>query len=255
MNNISPLAYVHPNAKLGDGNTIGPFCVVDADVEMGDNNNLVSHVILHEGCHMGSGNEVFPGASLSTKPQDLKFHGEKTYCIIGDNNSIRENVTLSRGTASKEKTVIGNNNLFMEDVHIAHDCVVGSGCIIGNSTKIAGEITIDDYAIISACVLAHQFIHIGSYVMIQGGAKLPMDVPPYIIVGKEPTRYCGLNLVGLRRRGYSNERIERIHDAYRLIYGKELRSEAIEKIRQMGDDEDLNYIINFVESSQRGLIR
>ncbi len=255
MNNISPLAYVHPNAKLGDGNTIGPFCVIDADVEIGDNNNLVSHVILHEGCRMGSGNEVFPGASLSTKPQDLKYHGEKTYCFIGDNNSIRENVTFSRGTASKEKTVIGSGNLFMEDVHIAHDCVVGSGCIIGNSTKIAGEITIDDYAIISACVLAHQFIHIGSYVMIQGGAKLPMDVPPYVIVGKEPTRYCGLNLVGLRRRGYSNERIERIHNAYRLFYGQEMRSEAIEKIKQMGDDEDLNYIIQFVESSQRGIIR
>ena len=255
MNNISPLAYVHPNAKLGDGNTIGPFCVIDADVEIGDNNNLVSHVILHEGCRMGSGNEVFPGASLSTKPQDLKYHGEKTYCFIGDNNSIRENVTFSRGTASKEKTVIGSGNLFMEDVHIAHDCVVGSGCIIGNSTKIAGEITIDDYAIISACVLAHQFIHIGSYVMIQGGAKLPMDVPPYVIVGKEPTRYCGLNLVGLRRRGYSNERIERIHNAYRLFYGQEMRSEAMEKIKQMGDDEDLNYIIQFVESSQRGIIR
>ena len=255
MNNISPLAYVHPNAKLGDGNTIGPFCVIDTDVEIGDNNNLVSHVILHEGCRMGSGNEVFPGASLSTKPQDLKYHGEKTYCFIGDNNSIRENVTFSRGTASKEKTVIGSGNLFMEDVHIAHDCVVGSGCIIGNSTKIAGEITIDDYAIISACVLAHQFIHIGSYVMIQGGAKLPMDVPPYVIVGKEPTRYCGLNLVGLRRRGYSNERIERIHNAYRLFYGQEMRSEAIEKIKQMGDDEDLNYIIQFVESSQRGIIR
>ena len=246
---------MHPNAKLGDGNTIGPFCVIDADVEIGDNNNLVSHVILHEGCRMGSGNEVFPGASLSTKPQDLKYHGEKTYCFIGDNNSIRENVTFSRGTASKEKTVIGSGNLFMEDVHIAHDCVVGSGCIIGNSTKIAGEITIDDYAIISACVLAHQFIHIGSYVMIQGGAKLPMDVPPYVIVGKEPTRYCGLNLVGLRRRGYSNERIERIHNAYRLFYGQEMRSEAIEKIKQMGDDEDLNYIIQFVESSQRGIIR
>ena len=255
MNNISPLAYVHPNAKLGDGNTIGPFCVIDADVEIGDNNNLVSHVILHEGCRMGSGNEVFPGASLSTKPQDLKYHGEKTYCFIGDNNSIRENVTFSRGTASKEKTVIGNGNLFMEDVHIAHDCVVGSGCIIGNSTKIAGEITIDDYAIISACVLAHQFIHIGSYVMIQGGAKLPMDVPPYVIVGKEPTRYCGLNLVGLRRRGYSNERIERIHNAYRLFYGQEMRSEAIEKMKEMGDDEDIKYIIQFVESSQRGIIR
>ncbi len=255
MNNISPLAYIHPNAKIGDGNVIGPFCVIDADVEIGDNNNLVSHVILHEGCRMGSNNEVYPGASLSTKPQDLKYHGEKTYCFIGDNNSIRENVTLSRGTASKEKTVIGNGNLLMEDVHIAHDCVVGNSCIIGNSTKIAGEITIDDFAILSACVLAHQFIHIGSYVMIQGNAKLPMDVPPFIMVGKEPTRYCGLNLVGLRRHNFSNERIDRIHEAYRLLYSKGLRSEAIEKIREMGEDKDLDYIVKFVENSQRGILR
>ncbi len=255
MNNISPLAYVHPNAKIGDGNVIGPFCVIDADVEIGDNNNLVSHVILHEGCRMGSGNEVYPGASLSTKPQDLKFRGEKTYCFIGDNNSIRENVTLSRGTASKGKTVIGNGNLLMEDAHIAHDCVLGNSCIIGNSTKIAGEIQIDDFAILSACVLAHQFIRIGSYVMIQGNSKLPMDVPPFIMVGKEPTRYCGLNLVGLRRHNFSNERIDRIHDAYRLLYSKGLRSEAIDQIRQMGEDKDLDYIIRFVESSQRGILR
>lgn len=255
MNNISPLAYIHPNAKIGDGNTIGPFCVIDADVEIGDNNNLLSHVILHEGCRMGSNNEVFPGASLSTKPQDLKYHGEKTLCIIGNDNSIRENTTISRGTASKGKTVIGNNNLLMENMHIAHDCFVGNSCIIGNSTKIAGEITIDDYAILSACVLAHQFIHIGSYVMIQGNSKLPMDVPPFVTVGKEPTRYCGLNLVGLRRHNFSNERIDMIHDAYRILYSKGLRSEAIEQIKKLGESKDLDYIIQFVESSQRGILR
>ncbi len=135
MNNISPLAFVHPEAKLGDGNTIGPFCVINADVEIGDNNTFVSNVVLHEGLRMGSGNEVYPGASLSTKPQDLKFKGEKTYCIIGDNNSIRENVTISRGTASKVNTTVGSGNLLMENMHIAHDCVIGSGCIIGNSTR------------------------------------------------------------------------------------------------------------------------
>lgn len=255
MNNISPLAYVHPEAKLGDGNTIGPFCVINKDVVIGDNNILVNSVTLHEGTRMGSGNEIFPGASISTKPQDLKFRGEVTTCEIGDNNSIRENVTLSRGTASKGKTVIGNGNLLMENMHVAHDCVVGNGCIIGNSTKIAGEIVIDDFAIISACVLIHQFTHIGSYVMIQGGAKLPMDVPPYVIIGKEPSRYCGLNLVGLRRRGFSPERIEKIHEAYRLIYSKGLRSEAIAAIKEMGMNEDLDYIVNFVESSQRGIMK
>lgn len=255
MNNISPLAYIHPNAKLGDGNTIGPFCVIDADVEIGDNNNLHSHVILNEGCRMGSNNEMFPGASLSTKPQDLKYQGERTVCIIGDSNSIRENVTISRGTASKGKTVIGNGNLLMENVHIAHDCFIGSHCILGNSTKIAGEISIDDYAILSACVLAHQFIRIGSYVMIQGAAKLPMDIPPYVMIGKEPTRYCGINVVGLRRHNFSNERIDLIHEAYRILYSKGLRSEAIEQIKQLGESKDLDYIIKFVENSQRGIIR
>lgn len=255
MNNISPLAYVHPEAKIGDGNTIGPFCVINKDVVIGDNNILVNSVTLHEGTRMGSGNEIFPGASISTKPQDLKFRGEVTTCEIGDNNSIRENVTISRGTASKGKTVVGNGNLLMENMHVAHDCVIGSGCIIGNSTKIAGEVEIDDCAILSACVLVHQFTHIGSYVMIQGGAKLPMDVPPYVIIGKDPSRYCGLNIVGLRRRGFSPERIDKIHEAYRLIYSKGLRSEAIAAIKEMGMNEDLEYIVNFVESSQRGIMK
>ena len=255
MNNISPLAYVHPEAVLGDGNTIGPFCVINKDVVIGDNNTLVNSVTLHEGTRMGSGNEIYPGASISTKPQDLKFRGEVTTCEIGDNNSIRENVTLSRGTASRGKTVIGNGNLLMENMHVAHDCVIGNGCIIGNSTKIAGEVEIDDFAILSACVLVHQFTHIGSYVMIQGGAKLPMDVPPYVIIGKEPSRYCGLNLVGLRRRGFAPERIDKIHEAYRLIYSKGLRSEAIAAIKELGMNEDLEYIVNFVENSQRGIMK
>lgn len=254
-NTISPLAYVHPDAKMGDGNVIGPFCVIDADVVIGDNNHLLNNVTLHEGTRMGSGNEIFPGASISTKPQDLKFRGEITTCEIGDNNSIRENVTISRGTASKGKTKVGSNNLLMENMHIAHDCEIGNGCIIGNSTKIAGEVVIDDFAILSACVLVHQFTHIGSYVMIQGGAKLPMDVPPFIIVGKEPTRYCGLNIVGLRRRGFSNERIDLIHEAFRQVYSKGLRSEAIENIKALGQNEDLDYIVRFIESSQRGIIK
>lgn len=255
MNNISPLAYVHPEAVLGDGNTIGPFCVINKDVIIGDNNTLVNSVTLHEGTRMGSGNEMFPGASISTKPQDLKFRGEITTCEIGDNNSIRENVTISRGTASRGKTVVGNGNLLMENMHVAHDCVVGNGCIIGNSTKIAGEVEIDDYAILSGCVLVHQFTRIGSYVMIQGGAKLPMDVPPYVIIGKDPSRYCGLNLVGLRRRGFAPERIDKIHEAYRLIYSKGLRSEAIAAIKELGMNEDLEYIVKFVESSQRGIMK
>ncbi len=255
MNTIHPTAVIHPDAKLGDGNTIGPYCVIDADVEIGNDNNLLSHVILHGGLRMGSGNEIFPGASLATKPQDLKYKGEKTYCIIGDNNSIRENVTISRGTASKGKTVVGSGNLLMEDMHLAHDCVMGNGCIVGNSTKFAGEITVDDNAIISACVLFHQFMRIGSYVMVQGGCRLPMDIPPYITIGKEPARYCGLNVIGLRRHGFTEDRINLIHDAYRIYYSAPIKSDALSEMRTLGDSPDIKYIISFIESSKRGIIR
>ena len=139
-NQISPMAYVHPDAKLGDNNIIGPFCYIDADVVIGDNNRMQNSVTLHQGTRMGSNNEIFPGASISTKPQDLKYRGEATTCEIGDNNSIREYVTISRGTASKGTTKVGSNNLLMENMHIAHDCIIGNGCIIGNSTKFAGEV-------------------------------------------------------------------------------------------------------------------
>ena len=146
MNQIHPLAVVDPEAKLGDGNIIGPFCVIDKNVIIGDNNTFLNNVTVHYGARIGNNNEFFPGASISTKPQDLKFKGEETTCEIGDNNSIRENVTISRGTASKGKTVVGNGNLLMENMHIGHDCTIGNGCIIGNSTKFAGEVIVDDYA-------------------------------------------------------------------------------------------------------------
>ena len=256
MNNIHPLAVVSPQAKLGDNNVIGPFCVIDADVEMGDNNRLLNSVTLHEGARIGSGNEFFPGASISTKPQDLKFVGEKTYCIVGDNNSIRENVTISRGTASKGKTVVGSGNLLMENMHIAHDCVIGNGCIIGNSTKFAGEVIVDDYAIISAEVLIHQFLHIGSYVMIQGGSRTSQDIPPYIIAGKEPIRYAGVNLIGLRRRGFSNEVIETIHDTYRTIYAQGILKDGIAEARaKYPNSKEVEYICSFIETVKRGIIR
>lgn len=255
-NQISPLAFVHPEAKLGDGNIIGPFCYIDRNTAVGDGNVMQNSVTINYGARIGSGNEIFPGASISTKPQDLKFRGEDSICEVGDNNSIRENVTISRGTASKGTTVVGNNNLLMENMHIAHDCIIGSHCIIGNSTKFAGEVTVDDHAIISAEVLIHQFCHIGGYVMLQGGSRTSQDIPPYIIAGKEPIRYAGVNLVGLRRRGFSNEQIDQIHTAYRLLYSKGLIAEGIEEIKKsLKVSEDIKYIIDFVESSKRGIIR
>ncbi len=234
-NQISPLAYIDPSAKLGDGNQIGPFCFIDKGVEIGDNNVLMNNVSIHYGARIGSGNTFFPGCSISTLPQDLKFKGEDTVAIIGNNNSIRENVTISRGTASKGKTVVGSNNLLMENMHVAHDCVVGSGIIIGNSTKLAGEV---------------------EYVMIQGGCRFSKDIPPYIIAGREPTIYCGINIVGLRRRGFSNETIEQIHNAYRIIYQSGLNvTNALRKIEEeMVMTQEIKYIVDFVRSSKRGII-
>lgn len=256
MNQISPLAYVHPEAKLGDNNIIGPFCYIDKDTVLGDNNVLQNSVTINVGARIGNGNEIFPGASISTKPQDLKFRGEVTTCEVGDNNSIRDNVTISRGTASKGKTVVGSNNLLMENMHVAHDCELGSGLIIGNSTKFAGEVVVDDNAIVSAAVLCHQFCRIGGYVMIQGGCRFSLDIPPYVIAGKEPTRYAGLNLVGLRRRGFSNELIQHIHEAYRLLYSKGVLKEGIQEIKNnLQITPEIQYIIDFVESSKRGIIR
>jgi UDP-N-acetylglucosamine acyltransferase len=256
MNQISQMAFVHPDAKLGDNNIIGPFCYIDRNTVLGDNNVLQNSVTINYGARIGNNNEFFPGASISTKPQDLKFKGEDTICEIGNNNSIRENVTISRGTASKGTTQVGNNNLLMENMHIAHDCFFGSNLIIGNSTKFAGEVTVDDNAIISATVLCHQFCHIGGYVMIQGGCRFSQDIPPYIIAGKEPTRYAGINLVGLCRHGFSNDLIELIHNAYRLLYSEGILADGIKKIKsELQMTPEIQYIIDFVSSSKRGIIR
>lgn len=256
MNQISPLAYIHPEAQIGDNNIIGPFCYIDKDVVIGNNNTLQNSVTINNGARIGDDNEIFPGASISTKPQDLKYKGEITTCEIGNRNSIRENVTISRGTASKGTTKVGNNNLLMENMHVAHDCVLGDNLIIGNSTKFAGEVVVDSNAVISGSVLCHQFCHIGGYVMIQGGSRFSQDIPPYIIAGKEPIRYAGVNLVGLRRHGFSNELIDLIHNAYRLLYSKGIMAEGIVEIKKnLQITKEIQYIIDFVEASKRGIIR
>ncbi len=253
---ISPLAYIHPEAVIGEGCEIGPFCYIDKNVVIGANNHLMNSVTILSGSRIGSGNVIFPGAVIGAIPQDLKFKGEETTAEVGDNNKIRENVTINRGTAAKGKTVVGSNNLLMEGMHVAHDVVVGNGCIIGNSTKLAGEVVVDDFAIISAAVLVHQFCHIGSYVMVGGGTRTGQDVPPFTMAAREPVAYCGLNLVGLRRRGFKPEIIENIHNAYRLLYqpGK-LFKECLQEIREtVPMSPEIEYILQFVENSKRGFI-
>ena len=254
---ISPLAYIDPEAKIGENCEIGAFAYIDKNVVIGDNCEIMPHASVLYGTRMGNNNKVFHGAVIGGVPQDLKFKGEDTTCEIGDNNTIRENVTINRGTASRGKTVVGSNNLFMENSHIGHDCIIGNGCIIGNSSKMAGEVVIDDNAILSACVLVHQFCHIGGYIMVQGGCRTSMDIPPYIIVGREPARYCGLNIVGLRRRGFSNETITNIRNAYRLIYESDNNvSTGLAKIKEtIPMTPEIEYIVNFVEKqSERGII-
>lgn len=254
---ISPLAYIHPEAVIGEGCEIGPFCYIDKNVVIGKNNHLMNSVTLLSGARIGDGNRIFPGAVIGAIPQDLKFKGEETTAEVGDNNTIRENVTINRGTAAKGKTVVGSNNLLMEGMHVAHDAVVGSGCIIGNTTKIAGEVVIDDFAIISACVLIHQFCHVGSYVMVGGGTRTSQDIPPFCMAAREPVAYCGLNLVGLRRRGFSRELIENIHNTYRLLYQRgKLREECLQEIREtVPMSPEIEYILDFVTSSKRGIIK
>lgn len=255
---ISPLAYIDPEAKIGKDCKIGAFVYIDKNVVIGDNCEIMPHASVLYGTRMGNNNKVFHGAVVGGIPQDLKFAGEDTTCEIGDNNLIRENVTINRGTASRGKTVVGSNNLFMENAHIGHDCVVGSNCIIGNSSKIAGEVVIDDFAILSACVLVHQFGHLGGHIMIQGGCRIAMDVPPYVIIGREPARYCGINLVGLRRRGFTPETIRAIHNAYRQIYNKDNTvSTALAKIKEeIPSCPEVDYIVRFIEKeSERGIIK
>ena len=254
---ISPLAYIHPEAKIGENVEIGPFVFIDKNVEIGDNNVIMPNVNILYGSRIGNGNRIFPGAVIGAIPQDLKFRGEETTAEVGDNNTIRENVTINRGTAAKGKTVVGSNNLLMEGVHVAHDTIVGNGCIIGHGTKLAGEGIGDDNSIISSTVLGHQFCRIGGYTMTQGGSRSSKDIPPYIIAGREPIAYCGLNLIGLRRRGFSNELIENIHNTYRIIYqsGKNV-SEALKQVREeIPMTQEIEYIVSFIESSQRGIIR
>ena len=231
---ISPLAYIHPEAKIGENVEIAPFVFIDKNVVIGDNNKIMANANILYGSRIGNGNTIFPGAVIGAIPQDLKFQGEESTAEIGDNNTIRENVTINRGTAAKGRTIIGNNNLLMEGVHVAHDALVGNYCIIGNSTKMAGEIVIDDFSIISANVLMHQFCRVGGYGMIQGGCRFSKDIPPYIIAG-----------------------IENIHNAYRIIYQSGLNtSDALKKIEEeIPTSPEIEYIVSFIRDSERGIIR
>ena len=252
-----PLAYVHPDAKVAENVVIDPFVTIDQDVEIGEGTRIGSGVTILPGTRIGKNCRIFPGAVIGAVPQDLKFRGEYTTLEIGDNNTIREFVTINRGTVANGKTVVGSNNLIMAYVHIAHDCVVGNNIILVNNTQLAGEVIIDDFAILGGMSAVHHFVHIGPHVMISGGSLVRKDVPPYIKAGREPLSYVGINSIGLRRRNFSNEKIREVQDIYRYIYQKGLNtSQAIEIIEaEMPASAERDEILLFVKDSKRGIIR
>lgn len=254
---ISPLASIHPEAKLGNSVHVDPFTMIHKNVVIGDNTWIASNVTIMEGARIGKNCKIFPGAVISAIPQDLKFSGEDTTAEIGDNTTIREFVTINRGTTALGKTVVGNNNLLMAYVHVAHDCIVGNHCILANGVTLAGHIVVDDYAIIGGLSAVHQFVHVGSHVMVSGGSLVRKDVPPYTKAAREPLSYVGVNSVGLKRRGFTTERITDIQNIYRIIYLKGFNhSEALETIdKEIASSPEKNYITEFIRTSQRGIMK
>lgn len=257
MKNISNLAYVHPNAKIGENVTVEPFAYIAGDVEIGEGSWIGPNSTIYDGARIGKNVKIFNGASISAVPQDLKYKGEPTLTKIGDNTVIREGVTLNKGTTANNETTIGENCLIMAYVHVAHDCVIGNNCIIVNNVQLAGHIIIDDWAMIGGTSAVQQFIRIGAHSFVTGGALVRKDVPPYTKAAREPLCYCGINSVGLRRRGFTNEQINDIADIYRTLYLKGLNTnQALDKIElEHNPSKERDEIINFIRNSSKGILR
>ncbi|MBQ6286895.1 MAG: acyl-ACP--UDP-N-acetylglucosamine O-acyltransferase [Bacteroidales bacterium] len=259
MNNISPLASVSPNAKLGDNIEIGPFAFIDSDVEIGDGCKIFPHATVFQYVRMGKDCQIFPGAVVGAIPQDLKYEGEITRVELGDNVTVRECATINRGTKASGKFVtrIGSDTLIMSYVHVAHDCVIGNHCILTSYVGLAGETQIDDWAIVGGGSKAHQFSKVGCHAMVGGMSKINKDVPPYVLCGREPISYAGVNIVGLRRRGFSSEVIRNIRDIYDTIYysGYNISDGCTKVEAGFPQSEERDTILEFIRSSKRGIIR
>jgi UDP-N-acetylglucosamine acyltransferase len=253
---IHPLAVVDPGAKIGSGVTIGPHSVVENNVEIGDNTQIDTCVRICNGARIGKNCHIFHGAVISEVPQDLKFQGEDTIAVIGDRTKIREYATIHRGTKNRQKTVVGTDCLLMAYTHVAHDCILGDNVVITNSVQMGGHVTIDDWVYVGGMSGIHQFTHIGKHAFIGGFSRCAQDVPPYIMVAGVPMKYSGLNVVGLRRRNFSNESINLLKEVYRLIYRSEFNiSQALEQIKSgFEPSEETHEIISFIENSNRGII-
>lgn len=254
---IQPFSYVHPDAKIAANVVIDPFVTVGKNVEIGQGTWIGSNVTIMEGARIGENCKIFPGAVISAVPQDLKFEGEESLAIIGNNTTVRECVTINRGTKALGRTEIGNNCLLMTGVHIAHDCIVGDNVILVNNVALGGHITIGDYAILSANTLVHQFVTIGAHAMVTGGSLVRKDIPPYVKVAHEPISYAGVNSIGLRRRKFSSDKIHEIQKIYRILFQKGYNvttaTDIIEAEIEATDERD--EILTFIRNSKRGIMK
>lgn len=252
-----PLAYIHPQSKIAKNVVIEPFVTIEKDVEIGEGTWIGPNVTIMEGTRIGKNCRVFPGAVIGAVPQDLKFDNEYSTAEIGDNVTIRECVTINRGTEDRNKTTIGNNVLLMAYVHVAHDCSIGNNAILANSTNLGGHVDIGEFAILGGGTLVHQFVSIGNHVMVSGGALVNKDIPPFVKAGRDPISYIGINSIGLRRRQFVPEKIQEIQELYRIIYLKSLNnSQAVNFIEaEVKASKERDEIISFIQDSKRGIMK
>ncbi|MBO8130350.1 MAG: acyl-ACP--UDP-N-acetylglucosamine O-acyltransferase [Candidatus Marinimicrobia bacterium] len=252
---IDKSAIVSHCAKIGKNVGIGPYAYIMDNVEIGDGTQIGAHAVIASGVRIGKNCRIFHHAVIGEVPQDLKFEGEETVVEVGDNTTIREFVTINRGTKATGKTIVGSNCFLMAYVHVAHDCRVGDNSILANAVNLGGHVEMDDWVVIGGLVGVHQFVKIGKHSFIGGGFRVTKDVPPYVLAAGEPLRFEGLNVVGLRRRGFSSEQIKKIKDAYKVIYNTNLNVlDAVKKLEKDPSDE-VKTIIEFIKSSSRGIIR
>jgi len=254
---IHPSAIVSPKAKLAAGVTVGPFSIIGDNVAIGADTKIGAHCVIEGNTTIGRGCEIFTGSVIGSRPQDLKFKGEKVFLEIGDNNIIREYCTLNPGTKEGAKTIIGDNNLLMAYSHVAHDCRVGSGCVLANNCTLAGHVTIEDSAVIGGIVAIHQFVRVGMLSIIGGCSKVVQDIPPFSTCDGHPARVYGLNLIGLRRKSISRESIKQLDQAFKIIFNSGLSlKHAVEKVeKELEKSQEITYLVNFAKSSERGLTR
>ena len=252
-----PLAYVHPGAKIAKNVVVEPFTTISNNVVIGEGTWIGSNVTIMEGARIGKNCNIFPGSVISAVPQDLKFNGEDTTAEIGNNTTVRESVTINRGTTDRMKTKIGKNCLIMAYSHIAHDCIVGNNCIFSNNSTLAGHITIGNFVILAGFVAVHQFCTVGDHAFVAGGSLVRKDVPPFVKAAREPLSYVGINSVGLRRRGFSSDKITEIQTIYRLLFQKKYNNtQATEIIEaEMIATPERDEILNFIQNSQRGIMK